>query len=347
MIRALVQKDIKLYFRNQFFAFITGLALVLYIAVYWLLPSTVDETLPFAVYLEDAGGLPLDGVAGEGLEVTTFDSEEALVAAVESGDYPAGLVLPTEFLEALSGGEAAALTVYYAPGTDSELRDAITMLLESQLNALTAARTGVDMAIEVLGPATDSPIPMRDRMLPMLLLLVLAIEVMGLATLIVEEVEHGTARALLVTPLGIPQFFTGKTIMGVSLAFVQVFIIVAVTGAISTSPLLVLVTLLLGSLFITGIGFLIASVARDMMGVMAWGMLGLVILTLPSITIMFPVIGSSWMEYIPSYYLVDTLHQVMNFGASWGDVAANLLILLVVGAAALAAGSLVLRRRFA
>jgi ABC-2 type transport system permease protein len=128
---------------------------------------------------------------------------------------------------------------------------------------------------------------------------------------------------------------------------VQVFIIVAVTGAISTSPLLVLVTLLLGSLFITGIGFLIASVARDMMGVMAWGMLALVILTLPSITIMFPVIGSGWMKYIPSYYLVDTLHHVLNFGAGWGDIAGNLIILLVIGAAALLAGSLVLRRRFA
>jgi ABC-2 type transport system permease protein len=347
MIRAMVQKDIKLFFRNQFFAFITAFALVIYIALYFLLPSTVDESLPFAVYIEGPMGAMVDGISGDGLELTTFDTEEALIEAVESGDYPAGLALSPAVLSAVMRGEPTTLNIYYAPGTEPELRDAINTVLESRINTLTASRAGVNMVTEIIGPQTDSPIPMRDLMLPMLLMLIFAIEIMGLATLIVEEIEHGTARAVLTTPLGTREFFTSKAIMGIGLAFVQVFVIVAVTGAIATSPALIVVALLVGCLLITGIGFLIASVARDMMGVMAWGMLALVILSLPSVTIMFPMIGAGWMEYIPSYYLVDTLHRVLNFGASWADVATNLLILLVIGAAALVAGSAMLRRRLA
>ncbi len=86
-------------------------------------------------------------------------------------------------------------------------------------------------------------------------------------------------------------------------------------------------TLLLGSLFVTGLAFLIASVARDMMGVMAWGMLLLIVLAIPAFTILFPATASSWVEAIPTFYLVDTLHRAINFDATWAEVARNLVIL--------------------
>jgi ABC-type multidrug transport system permease subunit len=52
------------------------------------------------------------------------------------------------------------------------------------------------------------------------------------------------------------------------------------------------------------------------------------------------------MQYIPSYYLVDTLHRVINYGASWNDVMPNLLTLFIIGIGTLIIGSVVLRRRF-
>jgi ABC-2 type transport system permease protein len=49
---------------------------------------------------------------------------------------------------------------------------------------------------------------------------------------------------------------------------------------------------------------------------------------------------------IPSYYLVDTVNRVANFGASWGDVWINLVALLTFGIAFFWVGSVVLVRRF-
>lgn len=347
MIQALVEKDIKLFFRNQFFALITALGLVIYIAVYFLLPDSVNQTFSFALY---SGTPEISGeFSGNGLEAVTFDTEEALISAVENGDYSAGLVLPANLAGMLAQGEQVTLQVYYAPNTTTEERDAISSVLSAKASALSGsnvASSGINRTTEVLGYVTDRPIPLRDRMMPTLVLLIFTVEVMGLATLIVEEIEHGTARAVLITPLGLPQFFGSKAIMGIGLAFVQVFIVVAATGNLSSSPLIVIATLLVGSLLITGIGFLIASVARDMMSVMAWGMLVLVVLTLPALTIMFPTIGAGWIDLIPSYFLVDTLHQTMNFGASWADVSSNMVILLITGGIALLLGSVILRRRF-
>lgn len=353
MIAALVQKDVKLFFRNQFFALITAMGLVFYLLIYFLLPADVEETLPFAVFVED---MPADVALaevplGDGLAVSTFDSEESLIQALQNGDYMAGLVLSAETMAAIGQGQAATLNVYYAPGTPSEMRGAVDSMLGSALNAHMlppdAAAAGIDRVTEVVGLNVDGPLSMRDRILPTLVLMILAIEVMGLATLIVEEIEHGTAQALLITPLGTGQFFASKAVMGMGLAFVQVFLIMLLSGGLLVAPLLVTLALLLGCLLITGFSFIIAAIARDMMSVIAWGMMGLIILVLPSLAIVFPTMGSGWMDYIPSHYLIDTLHRAINAGATLGDVTANLLTLLVIGAGTLVLGSMVLRRRFA
>lgn len=350
MIAALIRKDFTLFARNKFFAIVTAIGLVFYIGVYYLLPAEVDQNLPVAFYVEGMGNLGDAIPVQDGLSIDTFDSQEALMEAVENGDYQAGLVVTAALMRAVMTGEQATLQIYYAPDIDPEMRDAITSILSARINQAAgsgAAEAGrVSFSTEIVGPPVDEPLALRDLIIPTLLLLILAVEIMALGTLIVEEIESGTARALLTTPLGTAGFFTSKALMSMILSFTQLFIIVAVTGHLTTAPLIVIVALLLGSFLITGIGFLVASISRDMMSVMGWGMLILVVLILPSVTIMFPTVGAGWMDFIPSFYLVDTLHQALNLGASWSDVTTNLLILLVISAGMMTVGSAVLRRRF-
>ncbi len=353
MIRALVQKDLLLFFRNRFFALLTVLGLVFYIAVYWLMPATPDDHLGLALYIQNAATSPIAQPLANTLEAKLLDSEDALKTAVNNGTYAAGVVLSTDSLAAIQRGDNVQIPVYYAPGTTKELYTALTDVLTVALNNLNVGSGTLNMHIneqeEVLGADLSGiakPIALRDRMLPTFVLLLLVVETMGLATLIAEEIERRTAQALLVTPLTTGRFFLGKAIMGVGLAFAEVLILVVATGKISTSPLILIVTLLVGSILITGIAFLIASVAKEMMSAMAWGMLALIILAIPAVIVVFPAIGSDWIKVIPSYYLVDTIHHTLNFGAGWADVLPNLMVLLVVGLAVLGVGSLVLRRRF-
>ena len=48
VVRTLVVKDITLFFRNRFFALVSGLGVVAYAAIFFLMPSTVDEELAIA-----------------------------------------------------------------------------------------------------------------------------------------------------------------------------------------------------------------------------------------------------------------------------------------------------------
>jgi ABC-2 type transport system permease protein len=180
----------------------------------------------------------------------------------------------------------------------------------------------------------------------MLAVMIIMFEIMGLASLISEEVQSGTARALLVTPMRITEFFTAKSIMGVGLAFVQAIIIMGIIGGLTSQPLIMLITLLLGGVLVTGVGFLVASVAKNMMSVMSWGVLAIILFTIPALGVLFPGTVSDWIKILPSYYLVDSITQVSNYGSGWGEVWGSLLILVGFNIVILWGGIMLLRRKF-
>jgi ABC-2 type transport system permease protein len=353
MIGTLVLKDIKLFFRNQFFAVITVLGLVAYIVIYFLLPTEVSDALNVAVYVENPVATTVDEAFAEFFDYTLFASEAEMITALEDegGEYLVGLSISAEEAATMTQGEATEIDAFYAPDIAAETKqvyDDLLVVMANAANPTAAANFGrINETAIVLGSDIyDTPISVRDRIIPMLLLFILAVEVLGLATLITQEVERGTARALITTPLRLPQFFTSKALMGMILAFSQLLLLVAITGKISTSPLLLLVTLLLGSFLIVGIGFVIAAISKDNMSVLAWGMLIIILFTIPAIAIMLPGLATGWIEVIPSFFLIDALHRILNFEAGWADVSRNLGILLAIGAGTMFLGATVLRRRF-
>ncbi len=346
IVHALIAKDFKLYFRNRFFALITVLGLVAYVAIYFVMPQTVDETLEMAIY---APVIPpiLEQAGSQGLEFVLMESEEQLKEAVVSGEYLAGVVAPPDFMDKLMSGEKGRLDVYFNADTPEELRDSITVLLEELAYLQTGQTLNVHVSTEVLGrDMVGIQIPVRDRLLPMLAVVILMMEMLGLASLISSEVVGRTIQALLITPMTIRGLFAAKLIMGVSLAFVQVLLFMAVTGGLNQQPLIIILALLLGAIMATGIGFLVASASKEMTTVMAWGMPAIIILSVPAFGVLAPGTVSDWGKAIPSYYLVDAIYQAANFNAGWRDIWDNLLILLGFDILLVWLGITVLGRKF-
>lgn len=346
VIRALVMKDVMLFFRNRFFALITVLAIVMYIVIYFVMPSTVNETLEVGLY---APVMPpaFEEAAGEGLVFQEMESEEALTQAVDEGQYAAGVALPADILEKLDSGEKPVVTLYFRGDATEEVKE----MLETMIRELAYLQAGQPLAIEttveVLG--TDmlgAQIPLRDRLRPLFAVLIVLMETMGLASLISDEVARGTVRAVLVTPTTVQDLFAAKAFVGVGLAFGQALLVTAVVGGLNTQPLIVVTALLLGSVLVTGFAFLIASLSRDLMSAMGWSIIVMVILMVPAFGVLFPGTSTEWARAIPSYYMADTIYQASSYGAGWADVWQNLAILAGFDAAAVAAGIAVLRRKF-
>lgn len=353
MIGTLVVKDIKLFFRNRFFAIVTAIGLVLYLVVYFLIPNEVNESLGIAFFIEEREASPLyQGLMEEPETYSLFDSEaEMLTALEETGDFFVGLSLPAELSAAIARGEEVALNAYYAPGAPAEAKqifhDALVMIANGANPETLANFTRFNKTEVVLGnDMSDATLAMRDRFVPLLLLAVVLMEIFGLATLLTRDVENGTARALITGPLRMHQFFAGKALMGMILAFGQLLLLGIIMGFLGLAPLLLLTTFLLGSFLMVGMGFFVAAISKDNMSVLAWGVIVLFLMMIPGLSILLPGLSTGWMEIIPSFYFVDTLHRILNFDATWADVGRNLALLLAIGVGALAIGASAIRRRF-
>jgi len=346
IVTALVAKDLSLFFRNKFFGLITGLGIVAYIVIYFVMPSSVNETLQIGLYAEVVPPA-FEQVSEEGIVFETFESEDALIEAVTEGQYASGVALPPDILDLLASGEKPQISIYSAADTPEEVTDAVEVIIRELAYLQAGQPLAVDISVEVLGPdMLGQQIPIRDRMRPLLAVFLVMFEMIGLASLITDEVQQGTGRALLVTPMTVKDLFAAKGLLGVSLAFVQAALFMAVVGGMSSQPLIILTALLLGAVLVTGFAFLIASLSRDMMSALGWGMVILIIFIIPAFGILFPGTVSTWTKIIPSYYLADTVHQASAFGAGWGDVSLNLFILVGFDVAVIWAGIIALGRRF-
>ena len=345
IIGALVAKDFSLFFRNRFFALITVLGLVVYLVIYFVMPKSVNESLEIGLYAPVV--LPaFEQMQGEGLEIERVESEELLKEGVTEGQYVAGIALPADIMEGFVSGQKPKISVYFASDVPEETKDAVKVMIRELAYQQTGQALAIEVTEEILGPdLAGMQIPPRDRMRPLFAVLLIMTETFGLASLISEEVERRTINALLVTPVTVKELFTAKGITGVSLAFVQAALFMAIIGGMSRQPLIILATLLLGAVLVTGVGFIIAALGKGFMSVMAWGMVILIILFIPAFGVMFPGAVTGWVKAIPSYYLVDTVHQASNFGADWGDVWYNLLVLLGSDLALVWIGIMALRRR--
>jgi ABC-2 type transport system permease protein len=347
-IRSLIVKDFTLFFRNPFFAFITVVGLVAYIVIYFLMPSSVDETLRIGFFAPEMLPPISELLETEGLEIKYVDSEEELKTAVLDAEVTVGYVFPPDLMQSLASGGKPIIQVYFPADLPQEAKDVYTLMLEELAFTLAGKPLNVEFKEEILGEdLVGRQIPIRDRLLPLITVFILMIETLGLASLLSTEIEGRTLQALLVTPLTVRTLFIGKGITGVGMAFLQALILIAITGGLFHQPGVVLLVLLLGAFLATGFGFLIASAGRDLMGVVAWGVLVILILSLPAFGVLFPGSVTNWVKMIPSYYLVDTINRAVNYGISWNLAMSNLAILLVVDLLIFWLGTVALRRKMA
>lgn len=347
IILALIKKDIQVFFSNQFFALVTGLALVAYAGIYFAMPSTVDETVEIALFAPALPQLFADSMEDEGVILKNMESKAALETAVTDNEYGVGVVLPEELTQALVSGEQGQIELYFSPQFPEELKEAYVIIFEEIGYALAGKPFNIDVHEEVLGvDRAGNQIPQREKMVPLFAVLILTVETLGLASLISSEIVAGTLQALLITPMRMEGLFIAKGIVGVGLAFGQSVVFMAVTGGLSQQPLLIIVALLLGSMLMTGLAFLLASVSTDIMSVMAWGVPVILLLSLPAMSLLLPGLTTDWIKALPSYYLIDTVYQAATLDMGWADAGSNLLILAVSSLVFMGLGIVVLRRKF-
>ncbi len=351
VIGAIVRKDAVQLTRDRFFTVITIVALGAYIALFWALPATVDETIHLGVHGQEIVGF-LDAIGGEeGLDVRVFDTSDALRTAVEEKQdkIAAGIDFPDDFLEAVASGRRTTVTVYVPADTPPEVRDAMRSMVRELSYLVAGNQPPVTAPAEeevILGvDRAGNQISIRERMRPLLGVFVLLVELLSLAALIAEEIRSRTVTAVIATPASVSDFLAAKSIFGTLLAFAEVALLMVAIRGLSERPLEMLAALLLGAVLVTGLALLAGSTGKDFVEILFWSMMLMIPLMIPAGAALFPGTASTWVQVLPSYGMTEAIFRVGAYGAGWSEIWPFLALSAAWSFAVFVAGVAVLRRK--
>jgi ABC-2 type transport system permease protein len=352
-VRAIIAKDLRLFARDRFYAFVSVLGLVAYAIIFWVLPATVETTIAVGVHLpggEELLTANLDESTEEGLDVVVYDSSAALEAAVLEGeDVAAGLDFPDGFLPATLAGEETTVRVLLTGGAPEELRDALVAGVREIGFAIAGAEPPVTLPSAeeiVLGvDRAGDPVSLREQLRPLLIFFVLMMEMFALAALVAVELAQRTVSAVLVTPTRVVDLLAAKALLGTALAFGQAVLLALVTGTLAHSPVLLLAALLLGSVLVTGVGLIAGTLGQEFIAIVFWSVLFFIPLAVPAFAMLYPGTPSLWVQALPTYGLAEILLRATAYGEGWAQLWPYVGLLAVWGAVAFAAGAVVLGRR--
>lgn len=379
IIWAMIRKDLGEYARDRLWAFLTVMVLIIVVALFWILPDDVDESIDLGVSGIPAGralsGFDLAGA--EGLNLVSFDSESDLEAVISGeasawkvgedvvvsagGDAPddgatelavsIGIAFPPDFIEATAAGRATEVRVYLEGSVPPEVRAVAAGMVRELAYGVAGDGLPVDVddplqSFVVLGEdRSGDQVTARESFRPVFVFLILLMEMFVMASLIAKEIQERTVTAVLVTPATIGDVLFAKGATGALLGLGQAVIVLAAIGALSIEPLLILTLMVLGSIMISGTAMIAGSAGSDFIGTLFNGMLVMVPLLIPAFAALFPGTASAWIRVLPSYPLVESLIEVSTFGAGWGDVGPQLAALTGWCVVLFGIGWLVLRRK--
>ncbi len=380
IVASIVRKDFREFSRDTLYIVLSAISLALFVALFYLVPDTVDESLTIGIQQTGMDELVETYEAGastdEALDLVLIDTAEHLQAAVAGeldvyrsttgeialvgsgagSERPEGttkvtvdigIVFPSGFVEAAAAGQQPTVAVYTDAAVPSEVQGAMTSFVREIAYTLSGRPLPVTEDAVVLGTdRTGDQASMRDRMRPMLAFFVLMIETFALSSLIANEVLNKTVTAVLITPARVGDFLAAKTIYGTILTGGQALILLAAVGAMTPAawgPLLV--TVLLGAVMFTGIAMISGSAGKDFIGTLFLTMLFVLPLLVPTFSVLFPGTAAGWVRAMPSYAIIDGLNQVTTYGAGWSDIGPGLAGALVWVVVIYFIGVLVLKRK--
>ena len=369
-IGALVRKDLVALVRDRVWLVILPLSLGIFVAMFWLLPSRVGDAWTAGVSPPEVlAALEALGTGDESEEepravnVVAFADADLLAAAVSGeseveGARPlAGIAFPENFLAAVSGGEHATVVVYLGPGVPRGVDGLLVTAVREIAYAVRAAAAGQDpeQALPVRFPdestivlgkeRASAPLPFRDTLRPLLVLLLLFTESLALAGLVAAEVSQRTVTALLVTPLSTADLLAAKGLTGALIALGQGLVFLVATASLGVNAALVLTALLIGAAMMSAVGLIAGSWGRDFMSTLFSGLSLLLPMMVPALAALLPGTPPLLVRLLPSHGLVEALVGAMTYGQGWSALAGSLAAAagwtVVLGAVAL----VILKRR--
>jgi ABC-2 type transport system permease protein len=237
----------------------------------------------------------------EEFQLGFVNSREAMAEAVAAApDVQLGLMIPEDFGQVAGTAVTTTLDGYVAHWAGEEDVAALVSFFETQLEEASWRPIEIDVTGNTAYPSPES------FGLPAMAITTIATALltMGLAmvpNLVLEEKEHRTLDALLVSPARYGQVITGKAAAGLLYALVAAGIAFLLSAKWFAHPWLALATIALGALFAVAVGLLAGILVTNPESINAWMGLALGLLLVPVF-----IVSTITQESSPTLYTILT-----------------------------------------
>jgi ABC-2 type transport system permease protein len=326
-ILALVAKDFRMGPRSPVYLWILMLPVFVTFLVQVVFLTLVEPRARMAV--ADLGGsaIPEAFEKLEGIDVTRAEDEAEVRDLVVNHDADAGLVLGEGFDASVRSGARPPLGLFISGESVAMNR---LVLVSSTMDLVRHVENRPDpVEVEVKTLGKDDGWSLKDLFLLSVVMFVLLVTGLFLpAFLIVEEREHGTLQALLVTPVRLSEVLLAKAVIGFVVALSMALATLWVNGLLRAEPVALIATLVVATLTCNGIGLIYATVARDVKTLYSLSKTLNPLILGPLLFLFFP----SWPQWpamlFPTYWFIDPLYRIAIGGAGLADVGWKLAIAL-------------------
>ncbi len=298
------------------------------------------------------GVVDLDGSQVSQAIVAAFEDIDALImetgseeeerAALKDGDRNGILIIPEGFGQEVMSGGAGEVTMIInqseistAQITSSTLRGIVEKIGQMMSGAPEVIKVNEEEAQDV------KDFEYVDFMVPGILAMVLMFGgLAGYSLEIATYREKGILRRIKVSPISLPTFLAGGIASVLVFTLAQTALLLTIGSLafnlrISGNYLYIAVLVIVGALSFLALGFLIASITKN---VRSAGLASQAI-ALPMMFLSGIFFSVEWVptplkviaQCLPLYYLGDALREVMINSASLLDVWVDILVLLAMG----------------
>lgn len=293
----------------------------------------------------DEGHSRLVANAQELDSVTTkvYDSLTGLEQATASGAVDMGIVLPDNFDDAVTQGEAVVIKGYIWGESLAKNRIILPVTIADLVRELAGPEVPVDIESVTLGEEASTP--WNERLLPFLVLMgVFFSGLMLPSTSLIEEKQRKTLEALVITPASIGDIFISKAILGIVLSTFLGIAILVLNNAFGAHSLLLVMVLFFGAIMAVELGLIFGALIKDITTLFTVWKSGGIILFAPVFIYMFPQIPEWIARIFPTYYALQPVVEISLQGGGWSDISTNFFILIGIDIALVGIIMLVLKK---
>jgi len=314
----ILAKDVRLGPRSPLFLFALAVPFLITVLVRGIFGGLFESPPRLGIVDDGGSALVAEAVELEGIDVQLFDDPDELRRRVEAGDLDAGLILPARFDEAVRAGERPPLDLFVAGGSLASDRLIVAIGTLDLVRQVAGQPPPVEVQVVGLG---EEELDLVARLLPLVVIYAVAMAgafVPGAS--LMEEKEKGTIGALLVTPTSMSEILAAKGLLGVMMALVTGFGVLAINVSFGAHPLALSFGVVLGAVMAAELGLLVGIWAKDTNTLFTIWKVG-------GILVYFPVIFPIWPELPqwiarlgPTFYFLDPIFRVATEGVGLGEV---------------------------